>query len=68
MSHGLRRLTAIEAARGSMEAAGAAITRATGVMIGKRQLRSLPAAAPRTWRRFTCSARSARPRMIMRWC
>ena len=40
-SHGLRRLTAIEAARGSMEAAGAAITRATGVMIGKRQLEEL---------------------------
>ncbi len=37
-SHGLRRLAALEAARGSMEAAGAAITRATGVMIGKRQL------------------------------
>jgi hypothetical protein len=27
-------MTAIEAARGSMEAAGAAITRATGVMMG----------------------------------
>ena len=40
-SHGLRRLAAIEAARGSMEAAGAAITRATGVMIGKRQLEEL---------------------------
>ena len=40
-SHGLRKLTAIEAARGSMEAAGAAITRATGVTIGKRQLEEL---------------------------
>ena len=40
-SHGLRRLAAIEAARGSIEAAGAAITRATGVMIGKRQLEEL---------------------------
>jgi len=40
-SHGLRRLAAIEAARGSMEAAGAAITRATGVMIGKRQVEEL---------------------------
>ncbi len=36
-SHGLRKLTAIEAARGSTGAAGAAITRATGVRIGKRQ-------------------------------
>jgi hypothetical protein len=40
-SHGLRRLASIEAARGSMEAAGAAITRATGVTIGKRQLEEL---------------------------
>jgi hypothetical protein len=40
-SHGLRRLAAIEAARGSMEAAGAAITRATGVMMGKRQVEEL---------------------------
>jgi hypothetical protein len=40
-SHGLRKLAAIEAARGSMEAAGAAITRATGVTIGKRQLEDM---------------------------
>jgi hypothetical protein len=40
-SHGLRKLAAIEAARGSIEAAGAAVTRATGVKIGKRQLEEL---------------------------
>ena len=40
-SHGLRKMAAIEAARGSMEAAGAAVTRATGVTIGKRQLEEL---------------------------
>jgi len=40
-SHGLRKLAAIEAARGSIEAAGAAVTRATGVKIGKRQLEDL---------------------------
>ena len=40
-SHGLRKLAAIEAARGSMEAAAAAITRATGVTIGKRQAEEL---------------------------
>jgi hypothetical protein len=40
-SHGLRKMAAIEAARGSMEAAGAAITRATGVTIGKRQAEEL---------------------------
>ena len=40
-SHGLRKLAAIEAARGSVEAAGAAITRATGVTVGKRQVEEL---------------------------
>ena len=40
-SHGLRKLTAIEAARGSIDAAGAAVTRATGVRIGKRQLEEM---------------------------
>ena len=40
-SHGLRRLAAIEAARGSHEAAAAAVARATGVRIGKRQLEEL---------------------------
>jgi hypothetical protein len=40
-SHGLRKLTAAEAARGSMEDARAAVTRATGVNIGKRQLEQM---------------------------
>src|SRR6266568_4553133 len=40
-SHGLRKMTAIEAVRGSHEAAAAAVTRATGVRIGKRQLEEL---------------------------
>jgi hypothetical protein len=40
-SHGLRKMTAIEAVRGSMEDAQAAITRATGVKIGKRQLEDM---------------------------
>ncbi|HUZ39227.1 MAG TPA: ISKra4 family transposase, partial [Streptosporangiaceae bacterium] len=40
-SHGLRKLAAVETARGSVEAAGAAITRAAGVKIGKRQLEEL---------------------------
>jgi hypothetical protein len=40
-SHGLRKLAAIEAARGSHEAAAAAVPRATGVSIGKRQLEEL---------------------------
>ena len=40
-SHGLRKLTAVEAARGSMADAQAAVTRATGVTIGKRQLEDM---------------------------
>ena len=40
-SHGLRTLAAVEAARGSIEAAGDAIARASGVRIGKRQLEEL---------------------------
>jgi len=40
-SHGLRKLTAAEAARGSMEDARAAVARATGVSIGKRQLEAM---------------------------
>jgi hypothetical protein len=44
-SHGLRRLAAIESTRGSFEHAAAAIERATGVRIGKRQLESLTASA-----------------------
>jgi hypothetical protein len=44
-SHGLRRLAALEAVRGSFEAAGAAIERETGVRVGKRQLEELAQAA-----------------------
>jgi hypothetical protein len=44
-SHGLRRLAASEAARGSFDDAVAAITRGTGVRMGKRQAEQLAAAA-----------------------
>jgi hypothetical protein len=40
-SHGLRKLTAIESARGSFDDAAAAITRATGARMGKRQVEEL---------------------------
>ena len=40
-SHGLRRLAAIESARGSFEAAADAIARATGQHVGKRQVEQL---------------------------
>jgi hypothetical protein len=44
-SHGLRKLAAAEAARGSFADAAAAIERATTVGIGKRQVEALAAAA-----------------------
>jgi hypothetical protein len=44
-SHGLRKLTAIEAQRGSHEQARQAVVRATGVSIGKRQAEQLAVAA-----------------------
>ena len=42
-SHGLRRLAAIEAARGSFEQTVAAIERSCGVTVGKRQVETLAA-------------------------
>jgi hypothetical protein len=44
-SHGLRALAAVEATRGSYGEAAAALERATGVRIGKRQLEALTARA-----------------------
>src|SRR6266508_4230216 len=44
-SHGLRRLAALEAARGSFDDAAAAIERACGVRVGKRQVQDLAARA-----------------------
>ena len=51
-SHGLRRLAAIEAARGSFADAGAAIGRATGVRLGRRQVEQLAARAAADVDRF----------------
>jgi hypothetical protein len=44
-SHGLRRLAAIEATRGSFDDAADAIDRGTGVAVGKRQVEQLAVAA-----------------------
>lgn len=44
-SHGLRRLAAIEAARGSFEAGVVALERATGQRVGKRQVEQLTSRA-----------------------
>jgi hypothetical protein len=40
-SHGLRKLAVLESTRGSFDDATAAVTRATGVTLGKRQLQQL---------------------------
>ncbi|EQD53075.1 hypothetical protein B1A_12505, partial [mine drainage metagenome] len=42
-SHGLRRFAAVEASRGSFEEAAAALERATGQHVGKRQVENLTA-------------------------
>lgn len=44
-SHGLRGIAAVEAARGSYDEAAAALHRATGLSVGKRQLEALTALA-----------------------
>ncbi|MCA1682297.1 MAG: ISKra4 family transposase, partial [Actinobacteria bacterium] len=44
-SHGLRRLAAIESTRGSFQAAGEAIGRVCGTVLGKRQVEELTQAA-----------------------
>lgn len=44
-SHGLRKLAALESARGSFEDAAQAVSRATGTPIGKRQVEQLAARA-----------------------
>jgi hypothetical protein len=44
-SHGLRRLAAIEATRGSYEEASSAIVRQSGVRVGKRQVEALAASS-----------------------
>ena len=59
-SHGLRRLAAVEAPRGSFEDARAAITRVTGVRIGKRQVEELAMRAAADVDAF-CQARQPDP-------
>lgn len=51
-SHGLRRLAAIESSRGSFEGAAHAVTRATGVAVGKRQVEALARAAAADFDQF----------------
>jgi hypothetical protein len=59
-SHGLRRLAAIEAARGSFDTAVEAIGRATGVRLGKRQVEQLARAAAADFDTFYASGRPQR--------
>ena len=61
-SHGLRKLTAIESARGSFDDAAAAITRATGVRMGKRQAGELARRAAADVDAFCAGRRPGRAR------
>lgn len=56
-SHGIRKLAAIEASRGSFDEAASAIARATGQAIGKRQVESLTARATADVKDFYASRR-----------
>ncbi len=58
-SHGLRRLAAIEAARGSFDDACAALERATGQRVPKRQLERLAQCAATDFERFYADRRPA---------
>jgi hypothetical protein len=51
-SHGLRRLAAVEASRGSFHEAAAAVERATGTHVAKRQIEALTARAARDVEEF----------------
>lgn len=57
-SHGLRELAAVEGSRGSFEEAQAAIERATGVCLGKRQVEQLARRAARDVESFYAEAKS----------
>jgi hypothetical protein len=56
-SHGIRKLAAIEASRGSFDEAASAIARTTGQAIGKRQVESLTARAAADVEDFYASRR-----------
>ncbi len=60
-SHGIRKLAAIESARGSFDEAATAIERSTGQPIGKRQVESLTARARPTSSTSTPAGGHPRP-------
>ena len=59
-SHGLRKLAALEAARGSFQDASDAIDRSTGVRLGKRQIEELATLAAVDFEEFYETRRPAR--------
>ena len=67
-SHGLRKLAAIESARGSFEDAAAAITRATGAKTGKRQVEGLARRVGADVDAFYADRGPRRHPMTMCWC
>ena len=59
-SHGLRKLAALEASRGSFDDAVAAICRQTGQRLGKRQVEELAGLAAMDFEDFYAARRPAR--------
>jgi hypothetical protein len=57
-SHGLRRLAAVEASRGSFEEAGEAVERATGTHVAKRQIETLARTAAADVEEFYATPRA----------
>ncbi len=67
-SHGVRRLAAVEATRGSFGDAAEAIFRTTGWGVGKRQVEELTARAASTSSTSTLPAPPSLARVTMCWC
>jgi hypothetical protein len=67
-SHGLRRLAAIESARGSFEQAASAVERSTGVRVGKRQVEQLARPRSLMWTASTPTSVPARAQTPTCWC
>jgi len=67
-SHGLRKLAAVEGGGAGAGGGARGPPPRPGCGSGNGSWKSWPAGPPRTWRRSTCSGRSARRRRPGRWC
>src|SRR5215218_1760872 len=67
-SHGLRRLAAIESARGSFAESAASVEQITGQRLGNRQVEQLAQRAAVDFDRFYASGRDTCARPVRCWC